>query len=508
MATPVYDLAIIGGGINGCGIARDAAGRGLSVFLCEQHDLASGTSSASTKLIHGGLRYLEHYAFRLVRESLSEREILLNAAPHIIWPLRFILPHHKGLRPAWLLRLGLFIYDYLGGRTFLPGTSTLPLADDEAGDCLKGNYSKGFEYSDCWVMDSRLVVLNAIAAAEQGARIATRSRCVAAKREAGLWKVTVEDSQTKERKTFSAKGLINAAGPWLDQTLKNIEHQATSKRVRLVKGSHIVVPQLFQHSKAYIFQNSDNRIIFAIPYQEKFTLIGTTDIDFDESPENIVISQAETEYLCEAVNEYFQASVAPSDVVHSFAGVRPLFDDGTDDAKSISRDYVLQLDVEDDVPLLNIYGGKITTYRKLAESVLEKLALWYPDMAGPWTATATMPGGDFPVDGYDQEVEKLRNAHSFLDLDLAKRLVRLYGTRAHEMTAGLDAPEAMGPCFGADLYAFEVRYLVEKEWARTAEDILFRRTRLSLCFLDEEKKALADWVNQVVQTMPGKTVVT
>ncbi len=496
MATPVYDLAIIGGGINGCGIARDAAGRGLSVFLCEQHDLASGTSSASTKLIHGGLRYLEHYAFRLVRESLSEREILLNAAPHIIWPLRFILPHHKGLRPAWLLRLGLFLYDYLGGRSFLPGTSTLPLANDEAGNCLKGNYRKGFEYSDCWVMDSRLVVLNAMAAAEQGARITTRSRCIAAKREAGLWTLTLENTLTKETTTLSTKGLINAAGPWLDQTLKNIEHQATSKRVRLVKGSHIVVPQIFQHPKAYIFQNKDNRIIFAIPYQEKFTLIGTTDIDFDDSPENITISQAETEYLCNAVNEYFHHSITPGDVVHSFAGVRPLFDDGTDDAKSISRDYVLQLDVQDEVPLLNIYGGKITTYRKLAESVLEKLAPWYPNMAAPWTATATLPGGDFPVDGYEQEVEKLRNAHPFLDLALARRLVRLYGTKTHEMTAKLGSPEFMGPCFGADLHAFEVRYLVEKEWACTAEDILFRRTRLALYFSDEEKKALADWLRQ------------
>ncbi len=278
--------------------------------------------------------------------------------------------------------------------------------------------------------------------------------------------------------------------------MKNIEHQTTTKRVRLVKGSHIVVPQLFQHSKAYIFQNKDNRIIFAIPYQEKFTLIGTTDIDFDDSPENITISDAEIEYLCDAVNEYFHHSVTSGDVVHSFTGVRPLFDDGTDDAKSISRDYVLQLDVQDEVPLLNIYGGKITTYRKLAESVLEKLAPWYPEMTVPWTATATLPGGDFPVDGYEQEVEKLRNAHPFLDLALAKRLVRLYGTKAHEMTAKLDSPETMGPCFGSDLYAFEVRYLVEKEWACTAEDILFRRTRLALYFSEEEKKALADWLHQ------------
>ncbi len=282
----------------------------------------------------------------------------------------------------------------------------------------------------------------------------------------------------------------------MDQTLQNIEHQTTSKRVRLVKGSHIVVPQLFQHPKAYIFQNKDNRIIFAIPYQEKFTLIGTTDIDFDGSPEDITISQAETEYLCDAVNEYFHRSVTPGDAVHSFAGVRPLFDDGTDDAKSISRDYVLQLDIQDEVPLLNIYGGKITTYRKLAESVLEKLAPWYPNMAAPWTATATLPGGDFPVDGYEQEVEKLHNAHPFLDIALVKRLVRLYGTKAHEMTAKLDSPEAMGPCFGSNLYAFEVRHLVEKEWACTAEDILFRRTRLALYFSEEEKKALADWLRQ------------
>ena len=497
MDTTSYDLVIIGGGINGCGIARDAAGRGLSVFLCEQSDLAGGTSSSSTKLIHGGLRYLEYYEFRLVREALTEREILLNAAPHIIWPLRFILPHHKGLRPAWLIRLGLFLYDHLGGRKLLPGTSTVNLATDEAGAVLKGDYTTGFEYSDCWVIDSRLVVLNAMDAALHGATIATRTKCLGARRQDGVWLITLRDTRTGGERTITARTLVNASGPWMDSTISSLEHTASREHVRMVKGSHIIVPRLFTHSRAYIFQNQDGRIIFAIPYEGDFTLIGTTDVDFHGDPATVAISQEEIDYLCAAASEYFTTPITPDDVTSSYSGIRPLFDDGKSDAKAATRDYVLKLETaHGSAPLLSIYGGKITTYRKLAESVLDKLTPYIPEMTGPWTEGPPLPGGDFPATDFEGEVARLRNLKPFLSAGHAHRLARTYGTRARVMTGDLTGRDDMGRCFGGDLYQFEVSYLMAQEWALTAEDVLWRRTSLGLVFSPEEARELEGWMQQ------------
>ena len=392
----VYDLLVIGGGINGVGIANEAAQRGLSIVLCEQNDLASGTSSRSSKLIHGGLRYLEYYEFRLVREALIEREVLWGIAPHIIRPLRFVLPHHRGLRPAWLLRLCLFLYDHLGGRKRLWSTRTLDLTQDAAGAPLKPGFARGFEYSDCRVDDARLVVLNARDAADRGAGIRTRTRAVAAVREAGLWRVTLEDRLTGAHETVTARALVNAAGPWVESFLTGVAQTTPPARVRLVQGSHIVVPRLFDHDRAYIFQNADNRIIFAIPYEEAFTLIGTTDQDYAGDPAAVKASDAEIAYLCAAASEYFRKAVTPADVVWTYSGVRPLYDDGASAAQEATRDYVLHKDGGGDVaPLLSVFGGKITTYRRLAMSALEQLAADLPVLNGKagWTGAAPLPGG-------------------------------------------------------------------------------------------------------------------
>jgi glycerol-3-phosphate dehydrogenase len=505
MKTKVFDLAIIGGGINGTGIARDAAGRGLSVFLCEQNDLASGTSSTSTKLIHGGLRYLEHYEFRLVRESLKEREVLLNSAPHIIWPLRFILPHHKGLRPSWLIRLGLFLYDHIGGRKLLPGTSSVNLATDEAGVSLKGNYRKGFEYSDCWVMDSRLVVLNAQDAALKGADIRVRTPLISAERAEGIWTLNVLDKNSGKESTVKARVLVNASGPWLDTLLPHISHTRTAEHIRMVKGSHIIVNQLFEHERAYIFQNDDDRIIFAIPFQNKFTLIGTTDVDYHGKPDEVKIDSEEIDYLCEVASEYFTTQIGPEDVVSSYSGIRPLFDDGKSDAKAATRDYVLKLDTGDDEPpLLSIYGGKITTYRKLAESVLEKLAPFLPEMQAPWTETAYLPGGDFSPGGFVDEVDKLKTTCPVISKEHATRLIRTYGTCGHEMTRHIQTTEQLGTHFGHQLYSFEVDYLLSHEWAQNAEDVLWRRTRMGLHYAPEEVAGLETYIEErlLANTIP------
>ena len=492
----VYDIAILGGGINGTGIARDAAGRGLSVFLCEQNDLASGTSSASTKLIHGGLRYLEYYEFRLVREALREREVLLRAAPHIIWPLRFILPHHQGLRPSWLIRLGLFLYDHIGGRERLPGTSTINLGSDEAGTVLQGDFTKGFEYSDCWVMDSRLVVLNAMDAAAHGASINTQTICLGAKRHDGLWHVLVQNADGKKY-TVQAKVLINATGPWLDTMLTSISHKKTSEHIRMVKGSHIIVSQLFAHKKAYIFQNRDGRIIFAIPYENDFTLIGTTDVDFQGKPDSATISEEETTYLCNAANEYFTTQITPKNVVHTFSGIRPLFDDGKNEAKAATRDYTLKIDDDSGkAPLLSIYGGKITTYRKLAESVLAKITPYLPHIGKKWTENAHLPGGDFLPENFDNEVLRLRQECRILTPKLARRLLRTYGSIAFKLCTPLQKTEDFGQHFGHELYEFEVRYLLQHEWAKTRDDILLRRTNLGLYFSKTEKSNLELWLNK------------
>jgi glycerol-3-phosphate dehydrogenase len=489
----LYDVVIIGGGINGCGIARDAAGRGLSVYLCEQNDFASATSSASTKLIHGGLRYLEFYEFRLVREALAEREVLLRLAPHIIWPMRFVLPHHAGLRPRWMLRAGLFLYDNLGGRRILPPTRSLDLARSIYGAPLKDSFRNGFEYSDCWVEDSRLVVLNAMDAAARGASLNPHTRCVAVRREAGFWSVTVERAPGIQH-TLRARVLINAAGPWVGDVLQHQVRTNSPSPVRLVKGSHIVVPRLFTHDHAYIFQNADSRIVFAIPYERDFTLIGTTDEDYEGDPAKVAATPAEVSYLCDAVSGYLSAPVTPDQVVWTYSGVRPLYDDGASSAQKATRDYVLDLDAPDGkAPLLTVFGGKITTYRRLAESVLERLSKHLPP-GKPWTDHAPLPGGDFPYDGAHALMEGLRTSFPFIDAEHARRLVRAYGNRASLILQGARRMEDLGPRFGANLTGAEVSYLMTHEWAETADDVLWRRSKLGLRLDAGARAALDDFM--------------
>ena len=436
----MYDLAIIGGGINGCGIARDAAGRGLSVLLVERDDLASGTSSASTKLIHGGLRYLEHYEFRLVRESLSEREVLWAMAPHLVRPMRFVLPHHRGLRPAWLIRLGLFLYDHIGGRRLLPPSRALDLARDSAGRPLGDAFARGFEYSDCWVDDARLVVLNAVDATEKGAEIRVRQPLEAARRKDGHWHLEGGFGEAR------ARVLVNAAGPWVGEVLAGRIGGNRRAGVRLVKGSHIVVPAVLPDGPSYIFQNADGRIVFAIPYERDFTLIGTTDVDITRDPAAAAITEVEVDYLCRAVNAYLKRPVAPADVVWSFAGVRPLDDDGGASAQSASRDYRLEVErPPDGATLLNVFGGKITTYRRLAEDAMAHLASDFPGLPAAWTRHAPLPGGDFTVDGLDALATRLRARAPDLAPETALRLARSYGTRAEPLV------EAPGEILGAGL---------------------------------------------------------
>ncbi|WP_153771965.1 glycerol-3-phosphate dehydrogenase [Labrenzia sp. CE80] len=496
--TPDYDLVVIGGGINGTGIARDAVGRGASVLLAEMGDLAGATSSASTKLIHGGLRYLEYYEFDLVRKALKEREVLWRAAPHIIWPLRFILPHHKELRPAWLLRVGLFLYDHLGGRKLLPATKTVKLDQPPFSHGLKAMFKKGFEYSDCWVEDARMVVLNARDAADRGAEILTRTKCVNARREGGLWAVVLCDLESGEERTVTAKALVNAAGPWVADMLSGVVGANRTSNVRLVKGSHIVVRRLFDHDRCFIFQNGDGRIIFAIPYEREFTLIGTTDVDYDADPGEVKISDGEVEYLCQSVSEYLETAVTPEDVIHTYSGVRPLYDDGAEDAKAATRDYVLELEggEDDRAALLSVFGGKITTYRKLAEQVLEKLEPFLRFKRGVWTAYAPLPGGDFGPLDFDAQVSSLEADFPFLAKAHAERLVRAYGTDARLFLGDAKRAEDLGTCFGADLYEPEVRWLIDREWARAAEDILWRRSKLGLHFSETETAALEAFIKR------------
>ncbi|MFK8252619.1 glycerol-3-phosphate dehydrogenase [Ancylobacter terrae] len=501
---PVYDLAIIGGGVNGCGIARDAAGRGASVVLLEQGDLAGATSSASTKLIHGGLRYLEHYEFRLVREALMEREVLWAMAPHIIRPLRFVLPHHAGLRPAWLLRLGLFLYDHLGGRKLLPATRTVDLTQDVTGRPLRADYRRGFEYSDCWVEDSRLVVLNALDAAERGADIRPRSRVVSAERGADHWRLDVENMEGRGRETIRARALVNAAGPWVHEVLSRIVRANEPASVRLVQGSHIVVRKLYDHDRAYIFQNGDGRIVFAIPYEHDFTLIGTTDRDYKGAPHEVAASTEEIAYLCAAASEYFRSPVAPADVVWTYSGVRPLYDDGASKAQEATRDYVLELDDgEAGAPrpaLLSVFGGKITTYRRLAEHAIEKLKGHLDAAAKPaWTGGAGLPGGDFGVFDTPRVLAQVLRAHPFLDEALAARLVRAYGTRALRLLDGARSSADLGRVFGADLTEAEVLYLMREEWARTAADVLWRRSKLGLRLRKDEAAALEAFMAEQIR---------
>ncbi|MER8672567.1 MULTISPECIES: glycerol-3-phosphate dehydrogenase [unclassified Mesorhizobium] len=494
----VRDIFVIGGGINGCGIARDAVGRGFSVFLAEMNDLASGTSSGSTKLIHGGLRYLEFYEFRLVREALMEREVLWKNAPHIIWPMRFVLPYAKGLRPAWLIRLGLFLYDHIGGRKLLPATRTLDMSKDPAGKPLKPLFHKAFEYSDGWVNDARLVVLNARDAADRGATIRTRTKVVGARREGDLWAIRVEDVRTGDADEVKARLLVNAAGPWVDHVLSTTVGQNDVHNVRLVQGSHIVIKKKFDDPRAYFFQNKDGRIIFAIPYEEEFTLIGTTDRDYPGDPHDVKISDTEIDYLCAAASEYFAEAVTRPDIVWTYSAVRPLYDDGASKAQEATRDYVLKADGGGGkAPIVNAFGGKITTYRRLSESMLEKVEGFLGKRGKPWTANAPLPGGDFPATGFDAQVAKLKSAYPFLDQRLARRLTRLYGTRAQVLLGLAKSNADLGRNFGADLYEAEVRYLSENEWALTAEDVLWRRTKRGLHLSREQASALDEFMRGI-----------
>lgn len=489
------DIAIIGGGINGCGIARDAAGRGLSILLAEKGDLASGTSSASTKLIHGGLRYLEQYEFLLVRESLKEREVLLRMAPHIIRPMRFVLPHHRGLRPASLIRLGLFLYDHLGGREILPSSNAVDLERASAGRPLKPEFTRGFEYSDCSVDDARLVVLNAMDAAARGADVRVRTEVVSARRFADHWRLELHNTISGQRDMVEARTVVNAAGAWApDLMAHRVETNARSS-IRLVKGSHIVVPKLFDHEQAYIFQNADGRIVFAIPYEQDYTLIGTTDVDFSGDLSGVTTSAEEIEYLCGSASAYFIKPVTPSDVVWSYAGVRSLYDEGDVSAQETTRDFVLELEGgAGKPPLLTVIGGKITTYRHLAEEALKKLSDTLANAARPWTRGSVLPGGDFPYHERDRLARDLVAAVPALGEATAGRLARTYGTLARGILAGARGTDDLGTHFGAGLYEREVMHLIENEWAMTDDDVLWRRTKLGLRLTRAERSRLAQWL--------------
>jgi glycerol-3-phosphate dehydrogenase len=494
-----YDLLVVGGGINGAGIARDAAGRGLRTLLCEQHDLASHTSSASTKLIHGGLRYLEFYDFGLVRKSLHEREIVLTSAPHICWPLRFVLPHDSHLRPAWMIRAGLFLYDHLARRRLLPGSAGVNLRRHPAGKPLDARYTKGFVYSDCWVDDARLVVLTAKDAAEHGATVLTRTRCTKLERRDERWiaQLARPDGGHLE---IEARAVVNATGPWVDRFLDEDTPRPARHHPRQVKGSHIVVPKLFEHAYAYIFQGADGRIVFAIPYEGDYTLIGTTEMDYAGDLATPAIAAAEIEYLLALANRYFSCNLSRGDVVWTFAGLRPLLADPKDRATSVTRDYVLDLDT-DGAPLLSIYGGKLTTYRRLAEDVLDLIAPRLGCEAPHWTAGSTLPGGDMPGADFDAYLKSFAAAHPWLPSTLRYRYVRAYGTRAGRILEGARGVGDLGDEVLPGLYAREIDYLRREEWAVDAEDILYRRSKLALHVPADGARALDDWLSR--HPLPG-----
>lgn len=497
------DLLVVGGGINGTGIARDAAGQGLSVVLCERGDLAGATSSASTKLVHGGLRYLEYYEFRLVREALIEREVLLRMAPHIIWPMRFVLPHDRSMRPAWLVRLGLFLYDHLGGRKLLPASRGLNLRRHPHGAPLQPGFVKGFEYSDCWVEDARLVALNARDAADRGATILTRTTFVSARRADAFWDCVLETADGA-RRTVRARALVNAGGPWVAEVLNRRAGQNTRSGVRLVKGSHIVVPRLHDGEQAYILQNDDRRIVFVIPYEQKFSLIGTTDVPYEDDPAEVAIDEQEIRYLCAVVNRHFRRQIGPEDVVWTYSGVRPLYDDGADDPSAVTRDYVLELDAgEGRAPLLSVFGGKITTYRKLAEHAMAKLMPCLGSDARIWTPDAPLPGGDIPNADFAGFLAGIAQRYPWLPGPLARRLARAYGTRIERLIGSARSLPELGFDFGDGIYEAEVRYLIEQEFARTAEDILWRRSKLGLHVAPETKERLARWMDERLGAAAG-----
>ncbi|MDR7016946.1 glycerol-3-phosphate dehydrogenase [Acinetobacter sp. 3657] len=492
----IYDLAIIGGGINGVGIAVDAAGRGLSVFLCEKDDLASHTSSASSKLIHGGLRYLEHKEFRLVREALAEREVLLNKAPHIIRPMRFIMPHRPHLRPAWLIRTGLFFYDHLGKREKLLGSNNVYFKEDSP---LNSAITRGFEYSDCAVDDSRLVVLNAMHAREKGADIVTRTRCLSAKRDGEYWIVDLENAQGAFQ--IKAKALVNAAGPWVAQFIKQDLQLKSPYGIRLIQGSHIIVPKLYEGDKAFIMQNDDRRIVFAIPYLDQYTMIGTTDHEYKGDPAQVKITQAEIDYLVKVSNEHFKKQLTQEQIISTFAGVRPLCDDESDNPSAVTRDYTLALSKQavGQAPLLSVFGGKLTTYRKLAESAMQQLKAFFPEMQGRWTAKEVLPGGE-KMDSVEQLVQEILLQVTDAPQSLAKRWASAYGTRVWNILGEATSVAELGQYFGQGLYVREVDYLWRFEWVTTSEDLLWRRSKLGLSMSNDEVALLDTYLDSKRQT--------
>lgn len=475
----IYDILVIGGGINGAGIARDAAGRGLRVAMVEKHDLASATSSASTKLIHGGLRYLEHKEFRLVRESLKEREVLLKLAPHIIRPMRFIMPHNPDMRPFWLIRLGLFLYDYIGGRISLPKSKSHRGAGNELAIPLKQDVRRFFSYSDCWVEDARLVVLNAMDAHEHGALVLTRCECTGVRFDGGVWHVELT-FENGVKNVVQTRSLVNAAGPWVDIMRRRMTAAPPGYNVRLVKGSHIIIPRLFDGEHAYILQNDDRRIVFAIPYERKYTLVGTTDVMFDDSPDRVGADMAEVEYLCAAVNRYFKRTITPDHVLWTYSGVRPLADDGNDDVSSVTRDYILHMEEGAPAPVLTVYGGKLTTYRKLGEQAVDMMCEALGHAGKAWTAREILPGGDLQAMSFVDFTKTLRREYTWLSGELLARYARTYGTRMRDLLNGCKRMSDLGAHLGDGIYMAEIVYLMQSEWARTAEDILWRRTKLGL----------------------------
>jgi glycerol-3-phosphate dehydrogenase len=498
-AAPHYDLLVVGGGINGAGIARDAAGRGLRVLLCEQRDLAGATSSASTKLIHGGLRYLEFYHFGLVRKALREREVLLDSAPHIMWPLRFVMPHDAHLRPAWMIRAGLFLYDHLAQRRRLPASAAIDLRRHPAGAPLQAQFTRGFVYSDGWVDDARLVVLNALGAVERGAAVLTRTRCEHLEPTAEGWRATLASTQPEAgppaTSHVTATAVVNATGPWAASFLATATPVQDRRELRLVKGSHIIVRRLFEHDHAYIFQAPDRRIVFAIPYEHDFTLIGTTDIEHDGAPEDVRIDTAEIDYLCELANRYFKRPISPRDVVASYSGVRPLLEDESADARSVTRDYSLHL-TRAPAPLLTVFGGKITTYRALAEEALQQLATVFPAMGRAWTGSAVLPGGDLPQGDFDAFLQQLAQRYSALPAAMRQRLARAYGTRVAQVLGAATSPEQMGAELAPGLHECELEYLCQHEWAQTAEDVLWRRSKLGLHCDAAAVDRVAEWMRK------------
>jgi glycerol-3-phosphate dehydrogenase len=496
----IFDLLIIGGGINGAGIACDAAGRGLKVALCEQGDLGAATSSASSKLIHGGLRYLEHYEFRLVRESLRERDVLLAKAPHLVGRREFVLPHYNSSRPAWMVRLGLFLYDFLAQSSRLASTRTVDLGSDSMGAPLKEGIRKGFVYSDCWVDDSRLVIVNIMAAAEAGARIETRTRLEHAERNAGVWHATINDLRTGGETVWRARAMVNATGPWAEDVLEaKIDNGGKAKyKIRLVKGSHLVVPRLYDAEHAYILQNPDGRVVFVLPFQDNYSLLGTTEIAFGGDPDEASMDADEARYICDSVNAYWGNPVSPDDAIWSFAGVRPLFDDDAGDPSATSREYVLDLqDADGQAPLLSIFGGKLTTYRRLAEQVLTRLKPFFPDMGKAWTQTGPLPGGDMKGGDFEEFSSTLGNDYPALDQPWLHDLARRHGTRARDILRPGETPDGLGRNFGAGLFQREIEYLVEREWAETADDVLWRRTKCGLAMTDEERLAVGDYMDSI-----------